>query len=131
MTGEGLEWLENMVRARDKLRRETSGITQEMIGIPPVDGGQAVITEAMLSKANEAYFHSRGNDVEKLRAALEAIAPELLGQGMEKAADMIASMRDFRVTPAVNAEAAMELAIEAAVSAIRASAALTRERKAP
>lgn len=43
-----------------------------------------MITEAMLSKANEAYFNSRGNDVEKLRAALEAIESELLAQGMEK-----------------------------------------------
>ncbi len=71
-----------------------------------------MITDEQFDAAWKAY---KGHD---LRAALEAIAPELLAQGMEKAADLV---QDCGRGPS--------LVIEALTAAIRASAAQLREGK--
>ena len=44
------------------------------------------VSEELLSIANTAYFQCRGNDVEKLRAALEAIASRLKAEGLREVA---------------------------------------------
>lgn len=47
----------------------------------------ADVSDELLKIANLAYFQCRGNDVEKLRAALNAIAPRLRADGMREAAE--------------------------------------------
>lgn len=89
-----------------------------------------MITEAMLSKANEAYFNSRGNDVEKLRAALASCESELLAQGMEKAAGMGDELAALLRAQLGEAKATSAVVIDDLSAAIRASAAQTRG-KAP
>lgn len=42
------------------------------------------LTDEMLDKANRAYFDCRGNDVEKLRAAIESILPDITEQARLK-----------------------------------------------
>lgn len=83
-----------------------------------------MITEALWSKFMLAWEEQPdGEIVDQIHGALSAIAPELLAQGMEKAAEMCDADWDDEVH--------YQQRILAEASAIRASAAKTREGKGP
>lgn len=42
------------------------------------------VSEELLSIANTAYFQCRGNDVEKLRAAIDAVSDRLKAEGLRE-----------------------------------------------